>query len=164
MAVNFSNTVPAAPTGSLNVAWQTDGTGNISAYASASPTVGTADLTGQTAAIAATTLFTPASTGFFRVSLYLKVTTPDGASSTLGAVTITYTDGTDSVAQSMAALLGTQAGAAATTNTANTTTTKLQGTVDIYALTAVPVQYAIAYASGTPATMTYEVHLRAEKI
>lgn len=32
MASNFNNTVPAAPAGSLNVTWQTDGSGNDSAY------------------------------------------------------------------------------------------------------------------------------------
>jgi hypothetical protein len=32
MASNFNSTTPAAPTGSLNVTWQTDGSGNDSAY------------------------------------------------------------------------------------------------------------------------------------
>jgi len=32
MASNFNDTTPAAPAGSLNVKWQTDGSGNDSAY------------------------------------------------------------------------------------------------------------------------------------
>ena len=35
MPSNFNNVSPAAPAGSLNVAWQTDGAGNDSAYYSA---------------------------------------------------------------------------------------------------------------------------------
>lgn len=33
MASNFNDSTPAAPAGSLNVKWQTDGSGNDSAYA-----------------------------------------------------------------------------------------------------------------------------------
>lgn len=32
MAINFSNTTPAAPGGNVNVSWQNDGSGNLSAY------------------------------------------------------------------------------------------------------------------------------------
>lgn len=161
MAFNFSDSLPAAPAGTTNVKWQTDGGGDISAYVPSAPVLASVNLTAQTAAIAATTLFTPTATGFYQLSFYLKITTPDGASSTLGAVTITYTDGVDSVAQSLVVALATQAGASATTNTLNTTAAKLQGVATIYAKTAVAVQYAIAYASGTPATMAYEVSIRA---
>src|SRR5580692_3931692 len=34
MSTNFSNTVPAAPSGGTNSPWQTDGSGNISGYVS----------------------------------------------------------------------------------------------------------------------------------
>ena len=122
------------------------------------------DLTAQAAAISATTLYTPATTGMYRISAYLKVTTVDATSSTLGAVTITYTDGTDSVAQTAVMLMANEAGAAVTTNSGNTTAAKLIGTMSIYALTGVAIQYAVAYASNVPGTMKYEVHLRAEAL
>lgn len=32
MSINFSNTTPAPPAGDVNVTWQTDGSGNVSAY------------------------------------------------------------------------------------------------------------------------------------
>lgn len=32
--INFSNITPAAPSGNVNVTWQTDGNGNLSAYVS----------------------------------------------------------------------------------------------------------------------------------
>jgi hypothetical protein len=122
-----------------------------------------ADLTGQTAAKTATTLLTPSVTGLYRISVYLKVTTAAATSSTLGGstgVVITYTDGTDSVAQSQTCALMTQAGAIAINNAGNTTATKLSGTLVVFAKAAVAIQYAIGYtASGT---MTYEAHLAIE--
>lgn len=124
--------------------------------------LGHADLTAQTAAKSATTLVTPAATGRFRISAYLKVTTPDGVSSTLGAVTITFTDGTDSVAQSMVMQMANQAGAAVTTNTGDSTTSTLTGTMFVYAKTGVAIQYAIAYTSNTPGNMAYAARLTCE--
>ena len=127
----------------------------------------TVDAVGQTAAITTTTLYMPVATGMYRISVYAKVTTADGASSSLGGstgLTIGYTDGTDSVAQTTVALLATQAGAAAIVNAGNTTATKLLGSVVIFAKTGVAITYAFDYTSGTPATMTYELHLKVEAL
>jgi hypothetical protein len=127
----------------------------------------TVDLTGQTAAITTTTLYTPTATGMFRVSVYAKVTTPDGASSSLGGttgLTIGYTDGTDSVAQTTVAQLAKETGATGIVNAGNTTATKLLGSVMILAKTGVAITYAFDYTSGTPATMAYELHLKLEAL
>lgn len=121
-------------------------------------------LTAQTALIAATTLYTPLASGKFRISAYLKVTTVAGTSSTLGAVTITFTDPTDSVAQSQVIQMQTEAGASATTNAGNLTTSKLSGTLEIEAKIGVPIQYAIAYASNAAAAMNYKASLTLEAI
>lgn len=121
-----------------------------------------ADITAKAAAITATTLLTPSVTGLYLISAYLKVTTAATTSSTLGGITITYTDGTDSVAQSQVMALQTQAGAIATTNTGNTTASKLSGILVIYAKTGVAIQYAIAYASSGSTAMQYEAHLAIE--
>jgi uncharacterized membrane protein YbhN (UPF0104 family) len=122
------------------------------------------DLTTQAAAIAATSLYTPAAGGLFRISVYLKVTRAATTSSTLGAVTITFTSATDSVAQSLVMQLATQAGAAATTNAGNATTTTLQGSMIVNASTAAAIKYAIAYASSGATTMQYEAHFRVEAL
>jgi hypothetical protein len=122
----------------------------------------TVDLTGQLAAIAPTTLYTPTLTGMFRISAYLKVTTVDATSSTLGPVTITYTDGSDSVAQSNVMMMADQTGAAVTSNSGNTTVSILSGSMVIYAFAVTAIQYAVAYASNVPGTMAYEVHLKLE--
>lgn len=131
---------------------------------------GTADLTGQTAAKTATTLYTPAATGMFRVSVYLQITTAAagiGSSSILGGATgvvITYNDGDGNVAQSDTVALMTAAGAIAITSATNTTATNLNGTVVIYARTGVAIQYAIGYTSVGTTPMQYAAHLKVEAL
>jgi hypothetical protein len=46
-----------------------------------------------------------------------------------------------------------------TTNTGNTTAAELVGSMSIGALTAVAIQWAVAYASNVAVTTKYEVHL-----
>ena len=124
-------------------------------------------LTGQTAAIGTTTLYT-FPTGvlyaptFYRLNWVAKVTTPAGSSSTLGALTITYTDG-DGVSQTITAGALTSAGAVATTTTTNTTAAILQGIpLTIYPQAGTTISYAVAYASNSANTMTYEINIRLE--
>ena len=127
----------------------------------------TVDLTGQTAAINSTTLYMPAATGWYRISVYAKVTTPDGASSSLGGsagLTIGYTDGVDSTVQTLIAQLAKETGATAIVNAGNTTATKLVGQTQVFAKTGVAITYAFDYTSGTPATMAYELHLKLEAL
>lgn len=168
MAVNFNATTPAAPAGNTNVTFATDGSGNISGYLPTSSSVtNKVDLTAQTAAVAATNLVAAPATARYRIGAYLKVTTPattGAATSTLGGVTITYADGTDTVPQSVLMQMQTQAGAAATSNSLNSTVTVLAGELLIYAHTGTAIQYAIAYASNTAAQMAFEAHLSAEQI
>lgn len=139
---------------------------NIATVSAGVPAIyGEQNLTAQTAAVAATTLYTPAATGMFRIVVTLKVTTAATTSSTLGAVTITYTSGDGSVAQSQVMLLSTAAGAAATTSTTNSTTTStLSGVLIIHAVTGVAIQYAIGYASVGATAMQYSAHLKVEAL
>lgn len=94
-------------------------------------------LTGQTGAIGATTIYTPAATGMYRVSVYMVCTTAGGG--TLSA-TIKWTD----VKQSQ------QASPAANVNLANAGEAS-SGSIYINS-TAVAITYetAIAGASGSP--------------
>jgi hypothetical protein len=82
----------------------------------------------------------------------------------LGAVTITYTDGTDSVAQTAVMEMANESGTSTTSNAGNTTASELIGRTEIYALTGVPIKYAVAYASNVAGTMKYEVHLKLEAL
>jgi hypothetical protein len=123
----------------------------------------TVDLTAQTTALGPTSLINPPLTRMYRISAYLKVTTVDATSSTLGPLTIAYTDGTDSVAQSNVMLMPDETGTGlGTTNVGNTTTSTLNGSMIVWVAAGSPITYAIGYASNVPGTMAYEAHLKLE--
>lgn len=130
----------------------------------------TVDLTAQTAAKTATTIYTPTASGMFRISIALQVTTAATSSSALGGTTgvvITYTEPDGSVAQSIVPLLTSEAGAVvvpATGNTGNATTTQSQGSAVIYAKTGIAIQYAIGYTSSGATPMAYSAHLKVEAL
>lgn len=144
---------------------------NISTVSNGVPAeYATVDLTGQTAAKSATTIYTPAATGMFRVSVYLQITTAAAgvaSSSILGGATgvvITYNDGDGNVAQSDTVGLMSTAGTIVTTSATNTTATNLNGTTVIYARTGVAIQYAIGYTSVGTTPMAYAAHLKVEAL
>jgi hypothetical protein len=130
--------------------------------------LGHSNLTGQTAAQSGVSLYTPAATGMFRVTYYAKVTTA-GTSSILGGATgfvLAYTDGTDSVAQTLTLTAANQAGSLLTIGTGNitnTTGTISYGTATVYAKTGVPMTYSFGYSS-TGTTMQYEIHVKVEAL
>lgn len=129
-------------------------------------------MAGKSAAIAPTTLITPGQTGFYRVSVYAKVevaaATP--ATSVLGGSTgavLTYTDGVDSVAQSITIILNNQSGAVlvpATGNTGNSTTTVSYGDVIVYMKTGVAATIAFGYTNGGSVAMQYLFYCTAEAL
>lgn len=120
--------------------------------------------TNQTAAISASSLSASVpATGFYRVSVYAKVTIP-GTTSVLGGTagaTVTYLDGTDSVSQTVQVPLFNQLGAVvvpATGNTTNTTAALSMGSTILYIGNSSPVTISYGYAStGTTMTYTFEV-------
>jgi hypothetical protein len=129
---------------------------------------GTVD-SSNSAAITATTLYSPTATGRFKISGSLIVTTAATTSSILGGTTgvvITYTDGTSSVAQSMTMSGVAQNGSLITIssgNTGNTTTTQTNLIpIYIFAKTGVAIQYAVGYTSVGLTAMVYQLHLIAE--
>ena len=118
------------------------------------------DLTAQTDAIGATTVYSvPASgVGMYRVCWVATVTTAAGTSSILGGTNgfqVVYTDGDGSVVKT------TVAGA---TSAANTTATTLSGAIVVYAKASTNIQYSMDYTSvGSPA-MGYNLHVTVSKI
>jgi len=129
-------------------------------------TYATKDATAQTAAVTATTLFTPAVTGMYRVSVYLQITTAASVSSVLGGATgvvLTYNDGDGNVAQSDTLALQSPSGTIVNFLNTNTTATNLAGDVVINAKAGVAIQFAIGYTS-TGTAMQYAYHLRCEPI
>ncbi len=129
----------------------------------------TVDLTAQTAAVTTTTLYAvPASgEGQYRVSWSAKVTTAattGAATSTLGALTIVYTD-PDGVVQTITMPASVAAGTIATSSTGNTTTTVLLGVpLLLNAKLSTNITYAFSYASDTASEMQYNLHIKLEKL
>jgi hypothetical protein len=158
MSVNLSNTTPAAPSGSTNVTFQTDGSGNVSAYVtSATELTGNgADLTAQTADVSPTDLITAPVAGRYRVSVYIIVTTADGASSTLPKVTLTWVDADNGAGQSFDVT---------PTNSGNVLTSAEFDDTFVSAGPSSPLSFSTSgYASGTPATMQFALHITVEKL
>jgi hypothetical protein len=122
------------------------------------------NLTAQSAAVGTTTLYTPGISNMYCVNIYLKVTRAATTSSTLGAVTIGFTDPTDSVAQSVTVQLGRTDGNSGSTYIGNNTTTVLQGKCIIHAKNGVAITYAIGYTSSGATTMQYKATIRLEEI
>lgn len=158
-------------TGTTGQVLKTDGANpQQTSWTSTIPTVATIDLTGQTAAITATSLYTPAATGMVRINYYAKVTTAASVSSILGGTSglvVTFTDGTDSVAQTAFTLPeDNQAGnslSVGSGNTTNTTQAVLQGNAVVWAKTGVNMTYAFGYSS-TGTAMAYELHIKVETL
>ena len=109
-------------------------------------------LAGQNSALGGTPLLpTIANTGTYRLSYYMRVTTPAGVSSSL-QITLAWTDG--GVAQSFT-------GAALTSNT---TLSFQTGTLLINADAATPISYSTAYASNAANVMRYSLTVTLEQI
>src|SRR3990167_3174871 len=101
------------------------------------------ELTGQGASIGATAAYTPSSEGYYRVSVYARVTTAAVTSSSL-TVTIAWTDGGIAVSKAAAAITG------------NTTASEIDPFVFLLrADQATAITYATTYASNGAGEMKY---------
>lgn len=125
----------------------------------------TVDLTAQSAAIAATTLYAvpAAGAGMYRVSCYAKITTASDISSTLGGATgfqLTWTDNTDSTTPTV-----TFSDISSQSLTGNTTTTIYSTIAIIYAKASTNVQYAFGYTDAhTSTAMAYKISVKLEAL
>ena len=116
------------------------------------------DLTAQSAAITATTLYATTATGMYRVSWSATITTADGVSSVLGGAggfQVLYTSPTDSVVK-------TTVSGNSVTSAANTTGTAVGGCEVVYAKTGTNIQFQYGYTSATPGQMVFEIHIKVE--
>lgn len=158
MATNWNDTTPAAPTGNTNVKFQTDGSGNASAYVPDAPIkLPGVDLTAQAANIAATDFVAAVDTldGIYRISIHIIETQAASVSSTLPSVVITWTDEDNSTLQTF-----TLAPSGAS---ANNLTTYGQGSVIISAKLGFAIQYATTgYASSGVTPMQYALTMKVE--
>ncbi len=117
---------------------------------------GRTDLTAQAANITAQTLYTPAVTGLYRVSVSIIVTQSATTSSTLPSVVLAWTDGDNSTVQSFTMTA---------TNAGNTLTTYATGTAIINAKLSTAITWtSTGYLSSGATPMQYAVHVRAEAL
>lgn len=160
MSVNLSNTTPAPPAGSTNVTFQSDGSGNVSAYVTTSTelTANGVDLTNQSADIGATDLVVTPS-GKYRISGYIVVTTvasTGAATSTLPSIVIAWNDFDNGQPQTLTLT---------PTNSGNLLTTLQQADCFINANVSANIQYSTTgYASNTAAQMKFAIHITVEKL
>lgn len=154
MAINLNGTTPAAPAGSTNVVWQSDVSGNVSAYVPATSGTSPINSPGNTANIPVTTIITPVTAALYRVTAYMIVTTADGVSSTLPSLIITWTDQDNSNSQTFTLL---------PTNNGNSLVTFQQANMEINAIAGANINYqTTGYASNTPNAMAYALRIRLE--
>lgn len=113
--------------------------------------VGLVALTAQNGSIAATDFSGGITTGLYRVSYYVRITTPGSVSSSL-TVTVGWADHGTSLTLSGTAMTG------------NTTATLQQYIGMIYADAGSPITYATTYASTGGTAMQYELYLALETV
>jgi hypothetical protein len=154
--INLNASSPAAIASAANVIWQSDSSGNVSAYTSAPyvstayDTVSTSSNIGTSAA-PVTLLATPINAGVYRIEAYMVVTSVGSASSTMPALHLMYTDKDNVTAQDVTVIA---------TNSGNTLTTVASGTFDFNVNTGVAIQFYTAGYASVAAGMTYSVHIR----
>jgi hypothetical protein len=120
------------------------------------------DLTAQTAAIGATTIYAvPAGgQGMYRVSWVATITTAASTSSVLGGANgfqVIFTSPTDSVVK-------TSVAGNSVTSVANTTGTTVSGELIAFCKLSTNLQYSFGYTSVGATPMAYELHIRVEAI
>jgi hypothetical protein len=138
--------------------------GSIATVSNGVPSeVAVVDLTGQSAAIVATTLYNvPAGgAGMYRISWSATITTASDTSSVLGGTggfQIGFTSPTDNVSKTT--VIGNSV-----TSSANTTATAIGGTVVVYSKAGGTIAYKMGYTSvQTTTAMVYELHIKCEAL
>jgi hypothetical protein len=151
--ISFGTTTTGGVTNYKNVA--TAGAGIAPIYVAS-------NLTAQSAAIAATTIYAvpAAGAGMYRVSWDATVTTAATTSSILGganAFQVKYTDNDDAVVKTSAPTTTT-----ANTSAGNTTGTQVSGVCCAYCKASTNLQYLFDYTSVGGTAMIYNLHIRVE--
>jgi len=172
---NRLGVLTAAPTASFSVAEKLliSSTGLVSKYSNVATVEGgipsciaSINLTGKTAAIAATTLYAvpAAGQGIYAIYWTATITTAATTSSTLGGVDgfqIVYTDPTDSVAKTSPRPDAPSAGlnrSYGQKSQANTTGINISGCIVVFAKASTNIQYSIAYTSSGATAMVFDLN------
>ena len=156
MAINLSNTTPAAPAGSTNVLWQNDASGNVSAYTTCPDIVFLSlnpSLLANYNAGVAMTLFTPTAAAAYRISVSQAIVTVGSSSSTFPSLTLSWTD-VGGIARTKQLVA---------TSAVNTTAVETDAIATIYTNGSTAVQVTSAsYATSGTYPMAYSLAIVAE--
>lgn len=138
---------------------------NIATVSNGIPSeVATVDAVAQSAAIATTTLYSvPASgVGQYRLSWDVDIRQPATTSSTLGPLTISWTN-PDATVQTITVAAQNNAGTMVTSDSGNLQTTQLVGnSILLNIRQSTLITYAFAYASAGATAMQYNLHIKLE--
>lgn len=115
-------------------------------------------LTGQTAAIGATTCYTADEDGWYQVCWNASITTAATSSSVLGSFQTRYTSAVDNVVKT------TPTQNNVTGSTSNTTGTCVSGVHSVYAKNGTAIQYIMGYTSSGATPMAYELKVTVVKL
>ena len=111
----------------------------------------TVNLTGQSAAISATTLFNAPTSGLYQINYYGKVTVSGSTSSVLGPLNIISTDPDGNVVTTLGQ----------STSNNSVISGFINDSVQVFALSGTNVQYTNAYSSSGGTAMQYNLHIAA---
>ena len=107
------------------------------------------DLTTQSGAINSTILYSNTSTQLYNLNFYGKVTTAATTSSTLGPVSVTFTDPD-----------GTTVTLTDDSTSGNSLTSAVYGSFQFYSLSGTNISYTVGYASSGATAMKYNLHMK----
>jgi len=143
--------VSAVPTtsGITNGYVLTNASGTPTWQSPGSTALATVNLTGQTSAKTATTVYTPPSAGLVQITYYAKITTAATTRSTLGPFNIISTDPDGNTITTVGNI----------TSQNSTTNGFISGTILVYAGATTNVQYSLGYSSSGATPMAYNLHV-----
>lgn len=118
------------------------------------------NLTGQTAAIAATTLYTAPADGYYAVFYNATVTTAATSSATLGPIQVKYTEADDNVVKTFP----TSAVNFITQTNRNNTDAAIGGMFMVHAKSGTAIRYIMGYTSSGATAMKYNLEITIIKI
>jgi|ERR1700722_4754850 len=131
--------------------------------AGGSSTVGTADQTAQAANISATTLYTPASNGFYTLSCYVVTTQAATTSSSLPQCAVLWTDADSNVAEAITLTNTNSGNTVGIPGSSSASSAMAPAPATIYVKGGTAIQYRTQNYSSTGATpLQYAVHVRVQ--
>lgn len=151
-----------AQDGNLKLEKQVSEYNNIATVQNGMPSlVAEVNLTAQTAAIAATTVYTADENGMYRITFSAKVTKAATSSSILGPFQYKFTESDDNIV--VTAPPG-NTNNINQTNTNSTSTAYISGTYIAHAKSGTAIQYIMGYTTSGATAMQYNLHVIVEKL